>query len=356
MIPSAQSMSDLALRDHSREILLAIARDMETSQSKQERSDKSKRMELMTGASDSAASGHGALRQLAGFDLMQLVGEFRAMRASVLALWRRSAPDIDAASAIEEIARFNEGIDQALAESVERYSTDVATFLAVVGHDLRSPLWSIQGMSELLASRDLPPETRQEAVQRINRSSKLMANLIADLLQFTGAQLGRGIPIRYARCDLRVVCNHALDAVRATYPRHEFTEIMAGDLVVQADGMRMQQVLSNLLANAVHHGEPGSPITLRATGQEDAVLLEVTNAGKPIPTAALQAIFEPLMQAPSRSEPHQQPYTGLGLGLFIVREIVNRHQGTITVASTAADGTVFTVRLPRNAAEARADC
>jgi hypothetical protein len=107
LLPAAKTMSDLALRDHARDILLAIAKDMETTQTENERSDKSKHMRT-TGAVETAAAAHGALRQIAGFDLMQLVAEFRAMRASVLALWRRSGASNSADQAIEEIARFNE--------------------------------------------------------------------------------------------------------------------------------------------------------------------------------------------------------------------------------------------------------
>jgi signal transduction histidine kinase len=145
--PAAKTMSDLALRDHSRGILLAIVKDMETSQTEDERTNKSRQTALAPSTSATIAAAHGALRHLAGFDLAQLVGEFRAMRASVLSLWRRSPGTSAIAPAIEEIARFNEAIDQALIESVQRYADDVTTFLMVVGHDLQNPLQSIQGHS-----------------------------------------------------------------------------------------------------------------------------------------------------------------------------------------------------------------
>jgi signal transduction histidine kinase len=169
---AGQVLREAGLRNRSRDILLAIANDMETAQSGSERFGKPKRMTLPFGSPESAASAHGALRHLAGFDLTQLVAEFRAMRARVLAMWRRSEPQIDGPAAIEEIARFNEGIDQALAESVERYSTDVSTFLAVIGHDLRSPLWAIQGTTELLADPRLPEPSRVDTLQRVGRSAR----------------------------------------------------------------------------------------------------------------------------------------------------------------------------------------
>ena len=345
LLPAAKTMSDLALRDHSRDILLAIAKDMETSQTKNERSDKSKHMRT-SGAVGTAAAAHGALRQIAGFDLTQLVGEFRAMRASVLAMWRRSDAAESGDQAIEEISRFNEGIDQALAESVERYSSDIATFLAVLGHDLRSPLWAIQGSIEILNSTNPGAASRSEAITRIRRSSKAMGALISDLLEYTGAQFGRGITVHRTRCDLGAACEDAIDTVKGTYPKRKFTLNLSGDLVVEADAPRMQQVLSNLLNNAVQHGDAGAPVSLSAAGEREAVVLRVANVGPAIPVDSLHTIFDPLVQLPAaKSQPHEHPYTGLGMGLFIVREIVNRHHGTVTVASDVE--TVFTVRLPR---------
>jgi len=106
--------------------------------------------------------------------------------------------------------------------------------------------------------------------------------------------------------------------------------------------------LSNLLSNAVQHGSRQSPVTLIAEGEVDAIVLKVGNSGEPIPPDALQVIFEPLVQAPSASaEMHERSKTSLGLGLFIVREIVLAHGGTISVESSVAAGTVFTIRLPR---------
>jgi len=102
------------------------------------------------------------------------------------------------------------------------------------------------------------------------------------------------------------------------------------------------------MSNAVQHGSRQSPVTLTADGEADAIVLKVSNSGDPIPSDQLQAIFEPLVQAPNAgAEVHERSKTSLGLGLFIVREIVLAHGGTISVESSAAAGTVFTIRLPR---------
>ena len=355
MLPSAKTMSELALRNHGRDILLAIAKDMETSQSEDQRSAKSKGAEPVLGAPETAAATHGALRQLAGFDLLQLVGEFRAMRASVLALWRRRQGDDQATRAIEEIARFNEGIDQALAESVERYSAGVEAsrdmFLAVLGHDLRGPLSGINMSNQLLSMPGLSEEAKRKAGLRIGRASQAMNHLITDLLEFTRTRLGSGIPIERSNCDIQKVCEEALEAVRASYPEREFVQHFSGRLDTRADAPRLHQALSNLLNNAVQHGYRNSPIHFSAIGDDLAIVLKVSNAGKPLAASALQIIFEPLVQAPNATdatdEPHERSKTSLGLGLFIVREIVRGHGGEVTVQSSTEAGTVFTITLPR---------
>jgi signal transduction histidine kinase len=144
------------------------------------------------------------------------------------------------------------------------------------------------------------------------------------------------------------VCEASLEDIRAGNPEQQFVQQICGDLNLQADAARIQQALSNLLSNAVQHGNRQSPVTLTADGERDAIVLKVSNAGDPIPSDKLQSIFEPLVQAPNASSAlHERSRTSLGLGLFIVREIVLAHGGTISVASSTAAGTVFTIRLPR---------
>ncbi len=351
LVPAATSMSGIALRNHSREILMAIVEDMQTSQTEIERSSKSRRAELTPAASETVAAAHGALRHVAGFDLPQVVSEFRALRSSVLALWSRFETTGGNALAIEEIARFNEAIDQALGESVQRYSRGVDAsrdmFLAVLGHDLRSPLQSIEMASHMLNATVLPEATRLKVATRVRRASNVMSHLITDLLMFTRSRLGRGIPIERFDFDLGQLCNEEIDAVRTSYPERQFVRHLTGDLHIQGDVSRMQQVLSNLLNNAVQHGGESTPIRLSAYGEEDAIVLSIASSGNPIPPNALRVIFEPLAQVPTpTSDLNKRVKTSLGLGLFIVREIVLGHRGTIDVKSSA-EATVFTVRLPR---------
>jgi hypothetical protein len=354
-LPAARTMSTLALRDHSREILLAVAADMALPLSDGQRAAQSEAIAATPASSGTAAAEHGALRQLAGFDMVQLFAEFRALRASVMAFWQGASGRASGPAAVNDVIRFNEGMDKALAESVHRYSSEVAAsrdmFMAVLGHDLRGPLAGINMSVLLLAKPDLPEAARHQAATRIKHASKEMSRLITDLLEYTRTRLGAGIPISRAACDLGPVCEEALESIRAGCPEQPFVEQLSGDLNLHADAPRLQQALSNLLSNAVQHGDRSTPVTLSACGGADAVVLKVSNAGEPIPSDALQAIFEPLVQAPNASaQTHERSKTSLGLGLFIVREIVLGHGGTVAVESSAEAGTVFTVRLPRKPA------
>lgn len=345
--PASDTMDALALRDHARQMLEAIARDIETSQSQEEQSLKSKGLGPVFHGVETAAATHGVLRHAAGFDLRQLVAEFRALRASVLRLWAASAGTMDQASAYE-MTRFNEAIDQALAESVATYSKELAKsrelFLAMLGHDLRSPLSALSGALHLLSRVDATID-RQQALATARRSVTTMGAMIQDLLEYTKTRLGTGIPILPAEANLEKVCKAAVDEVSLAYPQTAFRYEASGPLDGIFDGARMYQVVSNLLNNAVQHGRRDAPVTVIAEGRDDCLRLRVRNEGSPITPEALQVIFEPLVQ--TRPAGSDRNPTNLGLGLFIAREIVLAHGGTIEASSSAASGTQFTVRLPR---------
>ena len=355
-LPAGKSMSRLALRDHSREILLTIAAEMERPPSDQDRRAQAEGITAASQPAGTPAAEHGALRQMAGFDLVQLFAEFRALRASVMLFWMRSDEASATHASLDQMMLFNEGMDKALAESVQRYSSAVAAsrdmFLAVLGHDLRGPLSGISMSAILLSKPGLDDAARHKAAARLKRASTEMGGLITDLLEYTRTRLGSGMPTELADCDLGAVCEDALEAIRTGFPEQLFVQTLSGDLKLQADAPRLRQALSNLLGNAVQHGDRGAPITLSATGQADAVVLAVGNQGQPITADAQRAIFEPLVRAPSAAaQSHERSKTSLGLGLFIVREIVLGHGGVIEVQSTAEIGTVFILRLPRRPAE-----
>jgi signal transduction histidine kinase len=353
LLAPGEVMTALALRDHAKQILQAITLDIEAGQTELEQAYKSKGYVRIAEATRTAAMTHGSLRYLAGFDLRQLAAEFRALRASVLRLWLKRGVDGDAA--FYEMTRFNEAIDQALAESIANYSDEVArsrdTFLAILGHDLRNPLSAIANSSLFLASPGLlPPGAPLEAVRRISRSAAKMSSMIRDLLEYTRTRLGRAIPISPERVSMQQICAMALDEIRAVHPEKIFRLETSGELEGQFDSERLQQVLSNLLNNAVRYGARSEPITLSAHGDPDKVTVQVQNQGGRIPAEQLQVIFNPLVQIPTAARHDDaDSSTSLGLGLYIAHEIVAMHGGTIVARSSDEEGTVFSARLPRSA-------
>jgi len=355
LLSPGQKMTSLALRDHATQILKAIAEDIESNQTDLEQAYKSKGFVPIADATRTAAMTHGALRYLAGFDLRQLAAEFRALRASVLHLWLKRGGDNG--SAFYQMTRFNESIDQALAESIANYSDEVArsrdTFLAILGHDLRSPLTAIANSSLYLGSPGLLPAGEPlDAVRRINRSTAKMGSMIKDLLEYTRTRLGHAIPVSPRAGSMEQICRSALDEIRAVHPERIFRLETSGELEGRFDSERLQQVLSNLLNNAVQHGAPSEPITLRAYGEPDEITVQVRNHGRPIPASQLQVIFDPLVQVASASASDDADAAdNLGLGLYICREIVTMHGGTMR-AESSERGTVFSAHLPRGSAAA----
>jgi len=191
------------------------------------------------------------------------------------------------------------------------------------------------------------------AVVRIRHSVLTMNLMIRDLLEYTRTRLGKGIPITPAAGDLTSVCKHAFDEFSLMHPQTAFRFEAEAGLLGVFDAARMQQVVSNLLNNAVQHGRRGSPVTLIARANDQGLVMQVKNRGRPIAPEMLQVIFDPLVQVPP--DPGSgRGGTNLGLGLFIARELVLAHGGTIG-ASSSGEETVFTIEIPRNAPHGRAE-
>src|SRR4051812_18840641 len=348
LVTPGQVMTSLALRDHASQILLAIVEDIESSQTDLEQAYKSKGFAPIAEATRTAAMTHGALRHLAGFDLRQLAAEFRALRASVLRLWLKRG--VEDATAFYQMTRFNEAIDQALAESISNYSDEVArsrdTFLAILGHDLRSPLSAVANSGLFLASPGvLPVGAALDAARRVTRGPAKMSAMIRDLLEYTRTRLGRAIPISPQAISMKQICALAYDEIRAAHPERVFKLETSGKLEGEFDSERLQQVLCNLLNNAVKHGTRDQPITLSAHGESERITVRVKNYGRPIPAVQLQVIFNPLVQIPQ--DQADEDVTSLGLGLYIAHEIVAMHGGSMKAESSKEDGTVFIAHLPR---------
>jgi signal transduction histidine kinase len=348
-------MDPAALRDHAADILRATALDMRSAQTDLQRSDKSKGDGDATGRAsrrvDGASDIHARGRVESGFDMMQMVAEYRALRASVVRLWRDSKPDPDQRD-IDDITRFNESIDQSLTGAIESYTQRVdrsrQMFLAILGHDLRNPLNSINMSAQVLAGSGGLSADDAELARGMSASASAMARMIGDLLDFTGAGLGAAMPITVAATDLGTLCGEVLDEMRSAYPQRTLRFHAQGNLSGHWDRARLRQVVSNLLGNAIQHGSDDGPVELSVRGSGDEVVLSVRNGGEPIPEELVPTIFDPLVRAPASPalQRHRRPGS-IGLGLYIARAVVTAHGGSIDVTSSATDGTVFTARLPR---------
>lgn len=349
--PAAENMDSLELQDHSRKILLAIAEDLDTSQTEKERALKSKGLNTTHASEYTAAAIHGALRHASGFTLLQLSAEFRAMRASVLRLWMKEAPSNEHLS-LDVVMRFNEAIDQALAESIVQYSKRVDhsrdIFLGILGHDLRTPVGAISMAGEILSRPGLAEERRFQLAEAIGRSTNSMTLVIKDLLEYTKISLGNGVPIDLAPADLEKICRDAADEVCLANPERQFRFEPEGELNGSVDAVRLRQVIWNLLNNAFQHGAKGSTVTLSARGDQESIILAVQNYGPTIPEETLKCIFEPLVRGDMDEDSSEAVLSqNLGLGLYIANQFMLAHQGSLTAESSDEGGTIFTATLPR---------
>lgn len=348
--PEAKA-TPLILRDHAEAILRAAAVDMKTGQTAPEQVEKSKGDASNSHTSvrlDDASKKHALGRVKSGFDLIELVAEYRALRASVIRLWSESAPSFESHHLID-LTRFNESIDQSLTEAVRHFSEEMdrsrEIFLGILGHDLRNPLNAM-----LLSAQSLAEITEGEGAtlaSQITESGAAMARMLADFLDFTASRLGRAIPITRAPVDLAMLCREVVAECGTGLPSERIRLNLTGNLAGEWDAGRLRQLLSNLIGNAVQHGSDAAPIVVSVTG-EKAVELQVQNAGEPIPETDLPTIFDPLVQGPASDSQAHRRAGSMGLGLYIAREVVIAHGGVISVTSTAASGTVFKVILPRH--------
>jgi signal transduction histidine kinase len=343
------SLDRVTLRDHAKLILLAAASDMRKAQSASEQAAKAKgEGPEKTPSLDDAAASHGQLRHTIGFDLVQMTSEFRHLRACVIRLWVNSleSPDLDY---FQDMIRFNEAIDEALAESTAAYAEQVNRsrdiFLAILGHDLRAPLQAVSMSTELLLRKTALQGDALQCASNIQRGAGHMTMMVSDLLELVRSRLGKSLPIEPEPMDLGQAAREAIARACAGQPECDPTLVTQGDTQGTWDPRRLDQMLQNLIGNALQHGSSKREVTMTLHGDAASVRLTVHNDGTPIPAEAIPTIFDPLMR--SANEELGEPSTSLGLGLFIVKEVVEAHRGTIEVTSSEVEGTTFTVVLPR---------
>lgn len=341
----------IELRDHAKAVLMVIVTDLDTAQAESQSIAKSKGLGPVE-ALDTAAEVHAAARMASGLNSDQVMAEFRALRSSVLRLWSRRAA-ITTAAEIEDMIRFNEAIDQAQSESMARFTELLrdaqSLFLAILGHDVRSPLGAVSmGAQVLLHDQTLPAKVLKVGL-RIFNSSKRVDEIVRDLLDFSTSHLGGGIPIDPYTVDLTKICYDVVEEARTFHPDRQIEFDTQGGLNGSWDGPRLAQAFANLISNAIQHGKPDGVIRVSIDGAGPDVMFEVRNEGDVIPPAKLRSLFDPVKSFAIRpaSERTMARVQNLGLGLYVVKEIVKAHQGQITVNSTLEAGVTFSVKLPR---------
>ncbi len=213
--------------------------------------------------------------------------------------------------------------------------------LGILGHDLRNPVAAVRTAATLLLRREGLDDDTRELAAAIDWSGKRMLEMIESLLDFSETRFKGALPMSPIATDLHEVTRAVVEEILAANPGRQIDLAVDGDGRGRWDPARMAQVVSNLVGNAIVYGAPGEPVRVSLDGDADLLRLKVWNAGAPIPPELFPVLFEPFRRgAPSHAR-------GLGLGLYIVKQIVTAHGGDIDVYSTAENGTRFAVRVPR---------
>jgi signal transduction histidine kinase len=335
-------LSREALRDHLPDVLKVIVADMQTAQS-----GEAARLKSLGEFPPAASSGrtsaqtHAGMRLDDGFNIVQMVSEYRALRASVLRLWSEVATRDE--HSLVDVGRFNEAIDQAVAESVDYFAQEVErwrnVFLGVLGHELRGPLSAILLSSELLRRMGMDSPISQSVAQII-RGGERMRSLLDDLLDFNRTSLGFGLLITRREVDLAQACASEIELLKVTLPDQEIEFTASGITTGLFDESRVREVVWNLVTNAAKYGEGNLPIHVSLSGDGNEVKLSVLNVGAEISQTRINDLFDPLR----RGADTQAVAQSLGLGLFVVKEVAKAHGGEVEVRSSSGTNT-FTVTL-----------
>jgi signal transduction histidine kinase len=349
-LPAAAGMDEAALLDHGRLIVEEIAADMGRPQGDDERQAKSEGNSSTASTSSRVPSrSHARERARHGFRVEQMVAEYRALRATVLRLWTVASSSVQVED-LEDVTRFNEAVDQAIAESLQVFVVEVDKardlFLGMLGHDLRGPLSTIAN-SASVEVRTRPHDSQRAAT--ILRSVAQMKALLDDLVEYTRHRLGTGLAVAPASLRLDGFARDTLEEIDAISDGRALELQVDGNMQGEWDARRLHQALSNLVFNALKYGRAGSPIRVSVDGtRDDEVVLAVENVGDPIPLRLLPTLFDPLVRAAGKDGGADLQVAGanLGLGLYVVREIAHAHGGTVEVTSDDS-ATRFELRLPR---------
>jgi signal transduction histidine kinase len=370
--PDGATADPAELRNDAEKILSATAVDMQSDQTSAQQAEKSKgASRARDEGSDltKASSSHGHGRVASGFELWALVAEYRALRASVLRLWRESgqAPDL---RDLDDMTRFNESMDQSLTYAIRSYAEQVArdreallaseqlsrreaeaanrakdVFLATLSHEMRTPLNAIVGWLSILRHEDAEPRHLQEGLKVIERNTMAQVQLIDDVLDVSRIVSGK-LRVDIRPCQLADVVNAGVNVVRTAAEARGITLHVRLDPAADAwcDSGRIQQVVWNLVSNAVKFTPTGGRVDVTLSREKADFKIQVSDTGQGMSAELLPQIFDRFRQGDSST---RRRFAGLGLGLSIVKYIVEAHGGTVEAASPGeGKGSTFTVRLP----------
>ncbi len=290
---------------------------------------------------DALAQGHAVQRLGYGIDLETLTREYALLRSTLLRIALR-IPHIEELR--EQVVRLDEGMDEAIIRAIQRYmeARDRARdrFIGILAHDLRTPLHAISMAASRLVIATPSDDKLVRTGNLILRSTERMGRMIHDVIEFARAHLGGGIPVALSRCDLGELCTEVVEEVRGAHPHRDIAISISGDLRGQWDVDRAHQALTNLLSNSVQHGE--DPIRLVVAEAEDrrTVTTTVSNRGAVLSAEQQTSLFDPFRSGATAKG-------GLGLGLYIVKQIALAHGARCEVSSSDRDGTAFAIIWPR---------
>jgi signal transduction histidine kinase len=291
----------------------------------------------------------GALSLAEGLDISSITGIFQAVRSQAVERWlKQSEPGADS---LAQVMRFNEVLDTALSQALARFSNGGERIknlqLSILGHDLRTPLGALAITSQYLGRPDIPEKKRVDAIARIDRCVGAMNAMVKDVLDYSRSRLGKPIIMQLQTTDLAKLCEYVTDDVRAGYPDVDLRCEPPPSLSIVCDPSRIHHALSNLIVNAIEHGDRRSPILVSTTRNRERATIRVKHFGRVIPQHRMEQVFEPFAQ-PDAPEGHQDEtgYASMGLRLFVARAIVRSHGGDITAQSGPGEETVFSLALP----------
>jgi signal transduction histidine kinase len=377
--PKGATADPAELRNEAGDILRATAAEMQSEQTALQQADKSKGRALEEGGGDSltqASSSHGRGRVVSGFELWAVVAEYRALRASVLRLWRESEPVPDLRD-LDDVMRFNESMDQSLTHAVRSYAEQVERhqalmdneqaarreaeaanrakdlFLATLSHEMRTPLNAIVGWLSILRHEGADTRHFQEGLKVIERNTIAQVQLIDDLLDVSRIVSDK-LRVDIQPCELADVINAGVNATRPAADARGITLDVRLDSAASGawcDRVRIQQVVWNLVSNAIKFTPDGGQVHVTLSREASSFQIQVSDTGQGISPDLLPHVFDRFRQADSSM---RRRFAGLGLGLSIVKHIVEAHGGTVEATSPGEGrGSTFSVRLPVRAVRMR---